>query len=61
MEIINLALLGLFFLLVTVFYIKKVLYMIIDKEITPIQSLFYFGAFALGVILFFKINLNLYK
>lgn len=55
MELFILAFWGVLFLTVSVFYMKKIMFMLVDNEITFLQSLGYFGAYLVLFILFFAL------
>lgn len=61
MEIVTIAFLSVLFLVAGVFYVNKILSMVIESEITPIQSLIYFFCFCLIVTLFFKVPFNWFR
>ena len=56
MDLLLLAFLGVLFMVAGTFYMKKIMFMIIDGEITSVQSLYYLGSFLVTVILFFTLN-----
>ncbi|MBQ7257153.1 MAG: hypothetical protein IJS60_05615 [Abditibacteriota bacterium] len=58
MDLVILAVLGILFLVAACFYIRRVLYLVIDGDITTIQSFIYVGAFLVLMMLFFYIPFN---
>lgn len=55
MELLVLAFWGLLFLTVSAFYMKKIMFMLVDGEITFVQGLGYLGAYFVLFILFFTV------
>ena len=57
MELVVLAFWGVIFLTVSVFYMKKLMFMLVDSEITFFQGIGYFVAYFILFILFFGLPL----
>ena len=61
MDLLILATLGVLFLVAACFYVRKVLYFVIDGDITTIQSFIYIGAFMVLMMLFFYVPSNIFR